>query len=260
MNKDIIRQVSIVIALIITIAVNVLSNALPFNGLSAPEIADSFDVYFVPAGYVFSIWSVIYLGLIAYAVFQLLPAQHENPRLRKTGWWFILSCAANSIWLFLWHYAYFALSVVAMLTILISLIAIYQRLGIGQQNVPAGERWLVHLTFSVYLGWITVATIANITAFLDFINWNGFGIAPEIWTVLMLLVAIAVAGLMAYSRQDIAYLLVLIWAFIGIGVEQSDTSQVANAAYLSAAIVAIFVFLVIIQKYRQTRKPALATS
>ena len=260
MNKDIFRQISVVVALIITIAVNVMSNALPFNGITAPEIADSFDVYFVPAGYVFSIWGVIYLGLIAYAVFQLLPAQREAPRLRQTGWWFVLSCAANSIWLILWHYGYFALSVVAMLTLLISLIVIYQRLGIGQQTVPAGERWLVHLPFSIYLGWITVATIANITAFLDFINWNGFGIAPEIWTFIMLVVATAVAVLMAYTRQDIAYLLVLIWAFIGIGVEQADTPLVANAAYLATAIITIIVVLVIIQKIRQTRSPAMATS
>jgi benzodiazapine receptor len=258
-NRDIIRQVSVVAALIITIAVNIMSNALPFNGLTAPEIADSFDVYFVPAGYVFSIWSLIYLGLIAYAVFQLLPAQRENPRLRQTSWWFVLSCAANSIWLFLWHYGYFGLSVVAMLTLLISLIVIYLRLGIGRQTVPSGERWLVHLPFSIYLGWITVATIANITAFLYFINWNGFGIAPEIWTIIMLVVAIAVAGLVAYTRQDIAYLLVLVWAFIGIGVEQSVTPQVANAAYLAAAIVAIFVILFIIQKLRQSRSPAMAT-
>jgi benzodiazapine receptor len=260
MNKDIIRQVSVVLALIIMIAVNVLSNAIPFNGLTAPEIADSFDVFFVPAGYVFSIWSIIYLGLIAYAVFQLLPAQRENPGLRQTGWWFVLSSAANSIWLFLWHYGYFALSVAAMLTLLISLIIIYQRLGVGLKSVPSGERWLVHLPFSVYLGWITVATIANITAFLDFINWNGFGISPEIWTFIMLAVATVVAGLMAFYRQDIAYLLVLIWAFIGIGVEQSQTTQVANAAYLAAAIVAIFVILVVIQKFRQTRRMNSAAS
>jgi hypothetical protein len=170
-----------------------------------------------------------------------------------------LSCAANSIWLFLWHYGYFALSVVAMLTLLISLIVIYQRLGMGRQTVPAGERWLVQLPFSIYLGWVTVATIANITAFLDFVNWNGFGISPEIWTFIMLVVAIAVAGIMAYSRQDIAYLLVLIWAFVGIGVEQSESPQVANGAYLAASIVAIFVILVIIKRFRQTRRPAFAT-
>jgi hypothetical protein len=105
-----------------------------------------------------------------------------------------------------------------------------------------------------------VATIANITAFLDFIDWNGFGISPEIWTFIMLVVATDVAGLMAFYRQDIAYLLVLVWAFIGIAVEQSDTPQVANAAYLAAAVVGIFIILVIIQKFRQTRRPAMATS
>ena len=166
MNKDIIRQSSVVVALIITITINVLSNTLPFNGLTAGEISDSFDVFFVPAGYVFSIWSIIYLGLIAYAVYQALPAQRENTRLRQTGWWFVLSCVGNSIWLFLWHYGFFAVSVLLMLTLLISLIMVYLRLGVGRGPVPWGERWLVHVPFSIYLGWVTVATIANITAFL----------------------------------------------------------------------------------------------
>jgi benzodiazapine receptor len=260
MNKDLARKVSVVVALIVMIAVNVLSNALPFNGMTAGEISDSFDVYFVPAGYVFSIWSLIYLGLIAYAIFQFLPAQRENPRLRQTGWWFVLSSAANSIWLVFWHYGYFALSVVTMLTLLSSLIIIYLRLGVSQQNVSPGERWLVHLPFSVYLGWITVATIANITTFLDYVNWNGFGIAPEIWAIIMLVVATVVAGLMAYFRQDIAYLLVLIWAFVGIGVEQADTPLVANAAYLAAGIVAVLVILLIIQKLRRKRAPTMATT
>jgi benzodiazapine receptor len=260
MNKDVVRQISIIAALIITIIVNVLSNALPFNGLSAPEIADSFDVYFVPAGYVFSIWGLIYLGLIAYAGYQLLPAQRENPRLRQTGWLFVLSCAANSIWLFVWHFAYFALSVFFMLILLISLIIIYQRLGISRQTVPSGERWLVHLPFSIYLGWITVATIANITAFLDVANWNGFGIAPEIWNYIMLIVAVVVGGIMAYARQDIPYLLVLIWAFIGIGVEQSYAPQVANSAYLASVTVAIIVILAIVRKFRMVRKAKLAAT
>jgi hypothetical protein len=260
MNKDIFRQSSVVVALIITITINVLSNTLPFNGLTAGEISDSFDVFFVPAGYVFSIWSIIYLGLIAYAVYQALPAQRENTRLRQTGWWFVLSCVGNSIWLFLWHYGFFAVSVLLMLTLLISLIMVYLRLGVGRGPVPRGERWLVHLPFSIYLGWVTVATIANITAFLDSINWNGFGIGPEIWTIIMLVVALVVAGLMAYDRREIAYLLVLIWAFIGIGVEQADTPLVVNAANLAAAVVAIFVILVLIQKFRQTQGPTLATS
>jgi hypothetical protein len=260
MNKDILRQISVATALILTIIVNGLSNALPFNGLTAEEIADSFDVYFVPAGYVFSIWGIIYLGLIAYAVFQFLPAQRENPRLRQTGWWFVLSCAANSSWLLVWHYGYFAASVLVMLTLLISLIVIYLRLGVGRVAVSPGERWFVHLPFSIYVGWVTVATIANITAFLDTVNWSGFGIAPEIWAVIMLVVATAVGGLMAYTRREIAYLLVLIWAFIGIGVEQAGTPLVVNAANLAAVIVAVFVILVVIQRFRQGTRTTLATS
>lgn len=260
MNKDVIRQICVLLALIVTIVVNVLSNAIPLNGMTAGEISDSFEVFFVPAGYVFSIWSLIYLGLIAYAVFQLLPSERENPRLRQTGWWFVLSSAANSVWLFLWHYGYFGLSVVAMLTLLTSLIVIYLRLGVAKEVVSSSERWLVHLPFSIYLGWITVATIANITAFLDFVDWNGFGIAPEAWTIIMLIVAVVVAGLMAYDRKDIAYLLVLIWAFIGIGVEQADTPLVANAAYVAAGAVALLVIWVIIRKVRGSRAPTLATS
>jgi hypothetical protein len=253
MNKDVFRQISIVVALIITIAVNIMSNALPFNGLTAAEISDSFDVYFVPAGYVFSIWGLIYLGLISYGIYQLLPAQRENPRLRKIGWWFVLSSTANCIWLLLWHYGFNALSVVAMLTILSSLIMIYLRLGEKKQNVLSVERWLVHVTFSIYLGWISVATVANITGTLYSVNWGGFGISPEIWTYIMLAVATTLAGLMAYFRQDIAYMLVLVWAFFGIGVEQAITPQVANAANLAAGIVALMVIIVFTQKLRQPR-------
>jgi hypothetical protein len=253
MNKDVIRQISIVIVLIITIAVNILSNALPFNGVTASEISASFDVYFVPAGYVFSIWGIIYLGLVAYAIYQLLPAQRENPRLRQIGWWFVLSSVANSIWLVLWHYGYNSLSVLAMLTILTSLIMIYLSLGAERQGIPPLERWLVHLTFSIYLGWISVATVANITGTLYSLNWDGFGISPEIWTYIMLAVTTALAGLMAYFRHDIAFLLVLVWAFFGIGVEQANTPQIASAANLAAGVVALLVLLVIVQKLRQPR-------
>jgi hypothetical protein len=260
MSRDIARQISVIVALMITIAVNVMSNALPFNGITAPEIADSFNVYFVPAGYVFSIWGLIYLGLISYAIFQLLLAQRENPRLRQIGWWFVLSSAANSIWLYLWHYGYFALSVLAMLILLVSLIVIYLSLGVKRQAVPSSERWFVHLPFSGYLGWITVATIANITAFLDYANWNGFGLSPEIWTFIMLGVAVTIAGLMAYFRKDIAYLLVLVWAFVGIGVEQADTYQVANAANLAAMIVGLIAILVVLQVFRQARRQGVTAS
>ena len=243
MKNHLIRQWINVLAVFLTITVNVLANALPLNGLNTGEISDRFQVFFVPAGYVFSIWGLIYLGLVAYAVFQALPAQRDNPRLRSIDGFFVLSSMANVVWIFLWHYEYFVWTLVAMLTLLLSLIAIYLRLDIGRRKVSVQERWLVHLPFSVYLGWITVATIANITSVLDYLNWSGWGIIPVVWTVIMLAAALVIAGIVAWQRSDFAYLLVLVWAFIGIAVKQAGAPVVPVAAGISAAVVVLFIIL-----------------
>lgn len=256
MNKDLIRQISVIVSLVVAVVVNGLANALPINGITTAEISDSFDVFFVPAGYVFAIWGLIYLALFVYAIYQALPAQRENPRLQRTGWIFVLSSLANTAWIFCWHYGYFALSVVMMAVLLGSLIAIYWRLGTGRTAVSRAEQWAVRVPFSIYLGWITVATIANITVLLDYVNWNGWGIAPEVWTVIMLVVAVVVAGLMALRHRDVAYLLVLVWAFAGIGVKQAETPLVANTAWAAAVVVAMMVVVTAVQSRRKPRKLA----
>jgi len=155
-----------VVAMIIALSVNGLANALPLNGKNTGVISDQFRVYFVPAGYVFAIWGVIYIGWIAFAVYQALPAQRNNPRLARIGWLFAANCVANAAWLFTWHYELLPLSVVAMLALLLSLIGIYIRLNIGRARVTTIEKWCVDVPFSIYLGWISVATIANITDLL----------------------------------------------------------------------------------------------
>ena len=151
MKKDTVRQVLILLSVMATIFVNGLASSLPLNGKTTGEISDSFDVFFVPAGYVFSIWGLIYVGLIAYAVYQLLPAQADNPALRSIGPIFILSSLANIAWIFLWHYEIFSLTVVVMLILLACLIVIYLRLDIGRTQVSSGMRWFAHLPFSIYL-------------------------------------------------------------------------------------------------------------
>src|SRR5512137_1573723 len=107
MKKEIFRQIAVVLTVLATIVVNALANILPINGQNTGEISDRFKVYFVPAGYVFSIWGLIYLGLIAMAIYQALPSQRANPRLRSTGWWISLGGLANIAWIFLWHYEKF---------------------------------------------------------------------------------------------------------------------------------------------------------
>ncbi len=248
------RQILNLLTLIGMIVVNGLANVLPINNITTGEISDSFPVLFTPAGYVFSIWGLIYLLLIAFGIYQALPAQRHNPRLERVGYWFIAANLLNSAWIFLWHYGLFPLTLLVMLGLLASLIVIYLRLDIGRSQVTRREQILVDLPFSVYLGWISVATVANFSITLYDLGWNGGGIAPEIWTVLVLLVALSLGAAMIWQRRDIAYALVLIWAFIGINIKQAATPLVAWTA-LVAAIVLLVIMVVFYLRRRAGTAP-----
>ncbi len=230
-----------VVAMIIALSVNGLANALPLNGKNTGVISDQFKVFFVPAGYVFAIWFVIYVGWLAFAIYQVLPSQQDNARLQRIGWLFGLASLANTAWLFAWHYELFPLSALVMLTLLGLLIAIYLRLDIGRARVSLLERWTVDLPFSIYLGWISVATIANITDVLYYWRWDGLGIAPEVWAVIMLAVATVLAFAIALTRADVAYLLVFVWSFVGIAFKQGATPIVANTAWVLAALIVLMI-------------------
>jgi hypothetical protein len=237
--KDTARQISVVVSVLVTLVVNGLANALPLNGQNTGQISDRFNVYFVPAGYVFAIWGLIYLGLIAYTIYQALPSQRENPRLRATGWWIVLGGLANSVWIFLWHYNQFPLTLAAMLLLLATLIVTYLRLGIGRTLVSAGERWAVHLPFSIYLGWITVATVANISDVLDFLKWDRFGVAPEIWMGIVLAAVLVIGVLMNFTRRDVAYAAVLLWALAGISVKQTGVAAVVIPTWITFGLIVL---------------------
>ena len=139
--------------------------------------------------------------MIAYVIYQLLP---QGRRAGDVGGWFVLSCLANAAWIFLWHYGLFLWTLLAMLILLASLLGIYLRLGVGRGSVPAAARWLAHLPFSVYLGWVSVATIANVTDVLYTYGWGGWGLAPQLWAIILLAAATALAALMAAFRRDLA--------------------------------------------------------
>ena len=256
MNKNVLRQSVNVLAVIATIVINGLANALPLNGQTTGEISDRFQVYFVPAGYVFSIWGLIYLGLIVFAVFQALPAQRDNPRLCRIGYLFAASCLANIVWLFLWHYEQFPLTLLAMLSLLVLLIVIYLRLRIGQVAVSSAEKWLVHVPFSIYLGWITVATIANATSLLEYSNWSGWGVSDEVWAIIMLVAGASIASVVTLTRGDIAYMLVVVWAFVGIAIKHTETPVVATAAWVVTALAVLVLVIGIVLGRRQKQQPA----
>jgi hypothetical protein len=240
MKKGTLRQILVIVATLATIIVNVLASTLPLGGKNTGEISDQFQVFFVPAGYVFSIWGLIYLGLIAYTIFQALPAQRDNAALERVGWLYIGSCLANIIWLFTWHYEVFPLTILFMLALLVLLIAIYLTLGTGRTKTSTGMRWCVRVPFSIYLGWITVATVANATSLFNYLGWgNGYDPASAVWAAIMLGVATVIAVLMSLRHGDIAYIAVIVWAFAGIAVKHSGNALVATTAWAMAAVAAV---------------------
>jgi benzodiazapine receptor len=229
-----------VIAFALTVLVNGLAGSTTIlGGKLTAQVSDANPTLITPAGYVFSIWGIIYILLGVFVVFQALPSQTGKDRQESIGWLFVLSSLLNIAWLFLWQFEYLSLSVVLMFLLLASLIAIYLRVKIGKSTVPLREKLAVHLPFSVYLGWITIASIANVAVTLVSVGWDGFGISQETWATLIIIVALLITLLVVAMRKDVAYGLVIIWALVGIAVKQSGNQNIAMTAETGAIIVAI---------------------
>lgn len=236
------QQIANFVALLGVLAVNFLAEAIPLNGLTSSEIANRYpDILYFPANYAFSIWSVIYAFLIAFGIYQVLSAQRDNPALRRIGWLFVASCIFNAAWLISFHYLQFALSMIMMIALLITLITIYWRLGIGVEPVSRATKWLIHVPFSLYLGWITAATITNAAYVLTDAGWGGFGIEAQTWAVIMLAITGVLAGYVVYTRRDIAYGLVIVWAVTSIAVRHADVPIVNLASIIVSVVVALLV-------------------
>ncbi|MEO1375694.1 MAG: tryptophan-rich sensory protein [Cyanobacteria bacterium J06635_10] len=244
-SGDILRQLVTFAAVIIAFLVNVLSNIFPLNGLTIGEISNTFfkNVLIIPASYAFAIWGLIYLGLFAFAIYQVLPSQRENPNLRQTAYLLTIALVAQSIWVYLFLSRFFIASVFAMLLILVPLIAMYLRLEIGNTPASRAEKWFVRYPISIYLGWISVATIVNIASALDINNWNGLNISAEIWTAIMVIIATVLAAIALLQRQDIAYSGVTLWALIAIAIKHWENSTLKIVALLSTfLLIAIGLF------------------
>ena len=227
-----------ILAFIFTVLVNGLAGSTTIiGGKNTAQISDNNPTLITPAGYVFSIWGVIYILLGLFVVFQALPKGKAYQQ--RIGVFFILSSLLNIVWLFLWQYEFLGLSVVLMFLLLATLVTIYIRLDIGKSLVSLREKLAVHLPFSVYLGWITIASIANVAATLVSASWNGFGIAPDMWATLIIIIALLIALLVIATRRDFAYGLVIIWALIGIAVKQSGNQNIVLLTEISAIIIAV---------------------
>ena len=247
-KKSIIYQVANILAILITIAVNAIVEIIPVNGVTSKEVSDAYPSLFTPPGYVFSIWSVIYTLLIVFLVYQALPSQREASYLKTTAVFFVLGGLINTIWLILFHYSYGQPGIYVFTPILIGLFLVlmlytYVNLGIGAANVPIREKIAVHLPISVYAGWVSLAVIANIASVLNVVI-PGIPLATqELWTALVIIVALVITMLMLVIRRDAAYGLVVVWATVGISTNPTSVPIIYYAAIGTAAIIVVAILL-----------------
>ena len=213
------------------VVMNYLANALPLNNKTTGELSDEFPNLFVPAGLTFSIWGVIYLLLIVYCIIQFTSANQSI--ILEIGWLFGISCVLNALWIVFWHYGKLPLSLLVMTGLLITLIMINLR----TINLPSG---IIKASFGIYLGWICIAVIANVTALLVHYNWNGFGISEEIWTIIMISAGTIIVALTIYRLVNPFVGLSVIWAFTGIILKRhEDYRSIVITAIIAISIVTI---------------------
>ena len=226
-----------------TVAVNALANVLPINNITTGALSDLYPNLFVPAGLTFAIWGLIYVLLGIFVIYPLIPSVRRDPQkvnfVQKIGPLFSISCIANIGWIFAWHYQILPLSLIFMLILLGCLLFIYLRLNVGKSETTRAERYFAHLPFSVYLGWITIATIANVTALLVNINWNTWGLSEQFWAVAVIIVGIAIALSMLFTRKDIYYSLVVDWALLGILLKRLSVTTVPDQTVVIVTIVGL---------------------
>ncbi len=234
---------------IITLIVNSLANTTIFGGRTTADVSFANPTLITPATYTFAIWGVIYVLLGIFIVYQALPSQKDKPFHEQISFLFILTSIFNVGWILLWQYNFLVLSVVLILAFTASLIAIYLRLNIGRSKVSLTEKLAVHVPFSVYLGWLTIATIADVSVTLLNLGWNGFGVSAQTWAIVVLVLALIVTLAVIVTRRDIAYSLVIVWALVGIAVGQS--SYALTMLVVEVAVAVIIVALVLTVGFHQ---------
>ena len=227
------------------VIVNAVAVTLPINNKTTGELSDQYPNLFVPTGLTFSIWGLIYMLLAIFVIYGLVVAIRKGCEkasfIENIGVLFFISCLANIGWIFAWHYGILPLSIGLMLILLGTLTTIYLRLRIGKSDSTRTEKYLIHLPFSVYLGWITIATIANVTALLVDINWNTFGLGEPFWAVAVIIVGIVITLSILFTRKDLFYCLVIDWALLGILLK-----RLADSAPVQSVIVTTIIGMVLI--------------
>ena len=242
------------VALVITVIINYLSNTGIFNGETMATVSAKYQNLFTPAGYAFSIWGLIYLGLFGFVVYFGPFVRQTNEKEKvvlKVGWWFLISCLANSLWVMTWLYDYTFLTILLMVLLFVSLLKIIHHTQAIAFLATHSKCIFLKIPFQLYAGWISVALIANIAAYLTKIGWDGFGLSATMWAIIMFAIALIIHLLMIWQAQMPVFGLVAVWALIAIAVANKSVN---NTVYTAAVMAAFIVLLNVIVYYMQYRK------
>ncbi len=252
-------QILNVCGFLLMLLLNFLANFLPLNGLTTGELSDKYPNLFVPAGLTFSIWGVIYLLLLVFTVYQASTLFNSKPSrintiVAQVGIWYFVSSVANALWIVVWHYEFLPVSVAVMLFILLSLLL--TNFGVVNINeaMTRKEKFLTKAPFGVYLGWICVATVANVTAWLTGVRWTGSGLEQDSWAVIMIAVG-ALIVLFAALRLRNGYLaLAVVWAFAGIVIKRQGAEPVYQSiAFVAGAAAVVLLIVALVLLVRQNK-------
>lgn len=249
-----IYQIVNAVVLVVTIVINYLSNTGIFNGETMATISAKYQNLFTPAGYAFSIWGLIYLGLFGFVVYfgPLLKLTREKEEvILKVGWWFLVSCLANCLWVITWLYDYTSVTIFLMLLLFVSLLRIIQNTRAISFQSNLKNLFFLKLPFHLYAGWISVALIADVAAYLTKIRWDGFGLSATLWTIIMFVVALIIHLIMIWQRRMPVFGLVSAWALIAIAVANKGTNSIIYAAAIVIAIIVLLNLFVYCIRYRK---------
>lgn len=236
-------QIANIIAFIATVCINYLSNTGAINNTTIGEVSASMNTLFTPAGYAFSIWGLIYLLLLGFVVYQsrsLFTSVRDNAFILKTGWWFVLSCVANMVWVTFWLYGYISFSIISMFVLLYSLLKIVVNNSMELWDAPISVITFLWWPFVFYSGWVTVASIANVAAYLSSISWDGWGFSETSWTVLMIIIAGIINLAVTWKRNMREFALVGVWALVAIAIANWENNlPVVYTSLITATILFI---------------------
>jgi hypothetical protein len=228
-------------------------NSIPanvFDGVNNATMSRKYQTLITPAGYAFAIWGIIFLGVLIYAIYQVLPAQRSNRRFDAAAPWIIANMIFNGFWTIIFGQEWIAFATIVIIADMLTLYKIAEALGINRVRVSATETWLARVPFSIYFGWLTVATTVCVALFLKANGFNAFGLSEQTWAVIILGVAWLIGAVVFNRFQNIAYILVFTWAYYAISVQAKAIALVPQVAIVGAVGAVVLAVIGLINQRR----------